>query len=79
MGIRLTGISTPFGGASWEYKDEKKGKNTNSLIPHSKLKVFISSNCGIKKYDDIRKKLKDKIEQTQLADVYVFEREEACK
>lgn len=76
MGIRLTGISTPFVGLSWEYRDDKKGKYTNSLIPHSKLKVFIGSNCGIKKYDDIRKELKNKIEQTQLAVVYDFEQEE---
>ena len=24
MGIRLNGVSTPFGGISWEYKEEKQ-------------------------------------------------------
>ena len=80
MGIRLTGISTPFGGANWEYKDDKLGRNTDSISPmikpRLKLRVFISSNCDTKKYKDIRKELQNRIEQTQLADVYVFEREE---
>lgn len=80
MGIRLTGISTPFGGANWEYKDDKSEINTDSVSPmikpRLKLKVFISSNCDTKKYKDIRKELQNRIEKTQLADVYVFEREE---
>ena len=33
------------------------------------LKVFISSSCSEEKYKTVRKQLKDKIEQTQLADV----------
>ena len=81
MGIRLTGFSTPFGGISWEYKNAKREKAKEALShmlqPNMKLKVFISSICGTPKYDDIRKALKDKITQTQLADVYVFEQEEA--
>ena len=80
MGIRLTGISTPFGGINWEYKKDKLNKHedlsSTLLKPQSKIKVFISSICGVKKYDDIRKELKEKIERTQLADVYVFERKE---
>ena len=52
MSIRLTGISTPFGGATWEYKNEKTGNPKDSLSPvikpHTKLKVFISSNYGEK-------------------------------
>lgn len=42
-----------------------------------KLKIFISSICGVDKYDELRKKLKKAIEETQLADVYIFEDEEA--
>ncbi|MCJ7840681.1 DUF4062 domain-containing protein [Lederbergia sp. NSJ-179] len=42
-------------------------------IVRDKIKVFISSRCGVTKYDDVRKKLKDLIEQTGLARVYLFE------
>lgn len=47
------------------------------IIPNIKLKIFISSICGVDKYDELRKKLKNAIEETQLADVYIFEAEEA--
>ncbi|HHX59197.1 MAG TPA: hypothetical protein GX707_00415, partial [Epulopiscium sp.] len=39
----------------------------------NKIRVFISSRCGEKKYDDIRMKLRRLIEDTGLAKVYVFE------
>ena len=42
-------------------------------IPEQKIKVFISSIYGVKKYDKVRADLKSAIESTQLADVYVFE------
>ncbi len=81
MRFRLTGITTPFGGINWEYLDENKERflepSLASLKPRSKLKVFISSSCSEEKYKTVRKQLKDKIEQTQLADVYTFEQEEA--
>lgn len=78
MGVRLTGISTPFGGASWEYTNNKE----ENLAPqkfsaNQKIKVFISSICGVEKYDKVRTDLKDAIEATQLADVYIFEDEGA--
>lgn len=41
--------------------------------PRAKIKVFISSIYGVKKYDKVRADLKSAIESTQLADVYVFE------
>ena len=47
------------------------------IIPNAKLKIFISSICGVDKYDKLRKKLKNAIEETQLADVYIFEEEGA--
>ncbi len=47
------------------------------IIPNIKLKIFISSICGVDKYDELRKKLKNAIEETQLADVYIFEEEGA--
>ncbi len=47
------------------------------IIPGQKIKVFISSICGVEKYDKVRKELKDAIEKTQLADVYTFENEGA--
>lgn len=73
MGIRLTGISTPFGGASWEYGDDKKQNSHFVLSPGEKVKVFISSICGKPKYDKVRAELKEAIEATQLATVYLFE------
>lgn len=81
MGIRLTGISTPFGGAEWEYTDTKNNieyTSPFSIIPDQKIKVFISSICGDNgKFDRVRTNLKKAIEETQLADVYLFESEEA--
>lgn len=38
-----------------------------------KIRVFISSICGVEKYDKIRKELKKIIEKTGMAKVYLFE------
>ncbi len=38
-----------------------------------KIRVFISSICGIEKYDSVRKNLKTLIEDTGIAKVYLFE------
>ena len=44
------------------------------IIPERKIKVFISSICGDNgKYDRVRAELKDAIEGTNLAEVYLFE------
>lgn len=78
MGIRLTGISTPFVGAEWEYTD--KGEHVTPFIisPDQRIKVFISSICGDNgKFDRVRANLKKVIEDTKLADVYLFEAEDA--
>lgn len=41
MGIRLTGISTPFGGAEWEYTDKQKDYAAPIVIsPDQRIKVF---------------------------------------
>lgn len=79
MGIRLNGISTPFGGVQWEYTDEGQQYDfEKSILPSRKLRVFISSICGDNgKYDRVRNALKKKIEDTQLAEVYLFEDEPA--
>lgn len=78
MGVRVTGISTPLGGVSWEYTDKKEEKLIpRRLTPNQKIKVFISSICGKEKYDKVRAELKDAIEATQLAVVYTFEGEGA--
>lgn len=74
MDIRITGISTPFGGISWEYAN--KENNEKFLMVKRKIKVFISSKCG-GKYDNVRLKLKETIENTNLAEVYLFEEAEA--
>lgn len=79
MGIRLTGISTPFGGAEWEYTNKQKDYAAPIVIsPDQRIKVFISSICGDGgKYDRVRAKIKQAIEDTQLADVYLFEAKDA--
>lgn len=78
MGIRLTGISTPVGGVSWEYtKADNEHAAPLSISPGQKIKVFISSICCVEKYDKVRAELKSAIESTQLADVYTFESEGA--
>ena len=79
MGIRLNGISTPFGGVQWEYTDEGQQYDfEKSILRSRKLSVFISSMCGDNgKYDKVRNTLKKKIEETQLAEVYLFEDEPA--
>lgn len=73
MGIRVTGISTPVGGLSWEYTTPEKQNIPLIISPGQKIKVFISSICGMEKYDKVRAELKSAIEVTQLADVYTFE------
>jgi len=73
MGVRLTGISTPIGGVSWEYSRTEEKKECLPIVPDQKIKVFISSICGVERYDSIRLELKRTIEATQLADVYTFE------
>lgn len=73
MGIRVTGISTPVGGVSWEYTKAEKHFTSLPISPGQKIKVFISSICGVEKYDKVRADLKSAIESTQLADAYTFE------
>ena len=73
MGVRLTGISTPIGGLSWEYTQKKGQIAPLQISPKQKIKVFISSICGEEKYDTVRAELKNAIEATNLADVYTFE------
>lgn len=74
--VRLTGVSTPFVGATWEYiKNEEEETNEEyQIVPRNKIKVFISSKCGDHGiYDKTRTKLKSTIEATNLAVVYMFE------
>ena len=59
MGIRVTEISTPFGGVAWEYTDKPEAPALPSLQPGRKIEVFISSICGDNgKYDRVRAELK---------------------
>lgn len=74
MGIRFTGISTPFGGATWEFTEKPEVLMLPSLQPGRKIEVFISSICGDNgKYDHVRAELQKAIEGTGLANVYLFE------
>ncbi|MCI8800611.1 MAG: hypothetical protein HFH88_12490 [Lachnospiraceae bacterium] len=77
MGVRLTGFSMPVGGLSWEYMEKKTSELHKELVPGKKIKVFISSICGNAKYDTVRLELKTAIEETNLAQVYLFETENA--
>ena len=77
MGIRITEVSTPLGGLAWEYTDKAEVKEIPllpALQPGRKIEVFISSICGDHgKYDHVRAELKKSIEETGLANVYLFE------
>lgn len=73
MRIRFTGVSTPFGGASWEYTEDHSRKLYKRFIPGEKIKVFISSICGEPRYDKVRAELKAEIERTNLAEAYLSE------
>lgn len=73
MGVRLTGISTPIGRLSWEYTKAEEQSASLPITYSPKIKVFISSICGVEKYDRVRTELKKAIEATRLADVYLFE------
>lgn len=73
MGVRLTGISTPVGGLSREYTKAEENFTPMMMSSGQKIKVFISSICGVEKYDKVRAELKSTIEATKLADVYTFE------
>ena len=77
MGIRITEVSTPLGGLAWEYTDKAEVKEIPllpALQPGRKIEVFISSICGdYGKYDHVRAELKKSIEETGLANVYLFE------
>lgn len=73
MGVRLTGINTPFFGANWEYTKPERTNEIFRQLSDKKLKVFISSICGEEKYDRVRHELKRAIEDTNLAEVYTFE------
>lgn len=79
MEIRLTGACTSFGDIS--SMENVKGMEKMCLfreVPDQKIKVFISSICGVEKYDVIRAELKNVIEATGLADVYLFEEKDAA-
>ena len=82
MGIRITEVSTPLGGIAWEYTDKAEEKEIPllpALQPGRKIEVFISSICGDHgKYDHVRAELKKSIEETGLANVYLFEGEGAA-
>lgn len=78
MSVRFTGINTLFGRLSWGCTKKAEDKSDPLRIsPGQKIKVFISSICGVEKYDKVRAELKSAIEATQLADVYIFEERDA--
>lgn len=82
MDTRLDNNATSKNNVSGEVKEkEYKKVDVNSLKIGTKIKVFISSICGnpaMPQYDKVREQLKNAIEETGLADVYVFEGEGAA-
>lgn len=77
MCFESTGTSTPFFEDNWKNKEKGKTEKLQFIKPDQKVKVFISSICGIEKYDKVREELKKLIESTELAEVYTFESKEA--
>lgn len=73
MNFLPTEFGVPDNSDSLEKLDSKQYRNTSSDYNCEKIKVFISSKSGVEKYDKVRAKLKNAIEQTQLANVYLFE------
>lgn len=53
MGIRVTGISTPVGGVSWEYTKAEEHSTILPISPEQKIKVLISSICGLCPYNGV--------------------------
>ncbi|MFJ5717515.1 hypothetical protein [Neobacillus sp. NPDC093127] len=45
----------------------------DKIAVSDKIKVFVSSRCGVERYDRVRSRLKYLIEETGLAEVYLFE------
>lgn len=76
MGVRITGISTPVGGITCEYTKAEERTIPLLISPGQKIKVFISSICGVEKYDKVRIELKKAIESTQLADYILLKKKE---
>lgn len=55
-------------------KKQTRLKTRNVLLPDQKIRVFVSSICGDKgKFDKVRAELKHLIEETNFAEVYLFE------
>ena len=59
------------------FEDNMIENSLMPLKPNQKIKVFISSKCGDEKYDYVRSEIKYLIEKTNLAEVYIFEKESA--
>lgn len=77
MGAGLTDMHTSFRETMQEHTRKRRSPNFFQMNVHQKIKVFISSICGEEKYDTIRAELKNAIEATSLAKVYLFEGEGA--
>lgn len=73
MGITKEERITSDGQSLQNQSHPDRSYNLTSITPEQKIKVFISSICGVEKYDTVRAELKKSIEATQLANVYTFE------
>ena len=81
MSLRI-GVILTYKNSIYNNRNDNMNRNKyNSASSDSKIKVFISSKCDkageTPKYGPIRAELKQEIEKTGLANVYVFEDEEA--
>ncbi len=77
MSANLTEIESSVDGLLQE-NISAESKESLLISPNRKIRVFVSSNCKKDKYKEIRKELKNKIEGTGLADVYLFEDKKAA-
>lgn len=70
-------IGAPINGLEPNHATTELQIPMHLMQPKHKIQVFISSICGNDKYDNVRSQLKQLIEGTQLATVYLFEGEGA--
>ena len=77
--MQIKDKNIPLGSVEWDRTDKYEYDAAPlTILPDQKISVFISSKCGDNgKYDRIRANLKQAIENTNLANVYLFEKKDA--
>lgn len=73
MRNQMAKSETPVGDNKCDPNDVQKISKGARLATNIKLNVFVSSKCDNEKYRTVRKEIKELIEETGLANVYIFE------